>query len=246
MTSTDGVKTAMGNGQVYILPTSVVLPAQIDIGFALQLGPRPLNPKWIDPSGEIAPLRQTIEQGRIDRAKRDAEALAQAPYGLMREKLRRELDATERAIRRIEDQRVDTEEKSIQASHAARYTNWPRAKLLVVLDAVITAPVDNAVAVSSFFNQQLETYGRSWTISPRLGLEGEPILDRFRLRFGTYLEPSLFDGGSARQHFTFGGDLKLFEWNVLGLLGKTEWQLSFATDLAPRYTNWGLSIGVWR
>jgi len=245
-TAADGVKSATGNGQSYILPTSVVLPAQIDVGFALQLGPRPLNPKWFDPSGELEPLRQTIEDQRIERAKHDADEIARTPAGPLRAKLRRELDANERAIRRLEDVRVDAEEKRIQADHGARYTNWPRAKLLLVLDAVITVPVSNAVAVSSFFNQQLESYGRSWTISPRLGLEGEPVVDRFRLRFGTYLEPSLFDGGSARQHFTFGGDLKLFQWNAFGLLAKTEWQLSFATDLAPRYTNWGLSIGVWR
>ena len=141
---------------------------------------------------------------------------------------------------------LDAEEVRIREAHRARYTNWPRPKLLLVLDAVVTAPVDNAVAVSSFVDQTAEKYGRSWTISPRLGLEGEPVPDRFRLRFGSYLEPSLFDGGSARQHFTFGGDLKLFEWDAFGLLAPTMWQVSFATDFAPRYTNWSISLGVWR
>ncbi len=231
------------------LPTSVVLPGQIDIGFALQLGPRPLNPHWIDPTSELEPLRQTIEDQRTERAKRDAQELAAAPDGLVRSKLRRELDSVEKAIRRVEEARVSAEEQRVQDAHDARYKNWPRPKLLIVVNTVITAPVGNAVAVSSFLDQTNKpAYGGSWTISPRVGLEGEPVPDRFKLRFGSYLEPSLFDGGSARQHFTFGGDLKLFHlWDFLGsFLSKTTWQLSFATDLAPRYTNWGISLGAWQ
>ncbi len=238
--SSDGTQTA------YILPSNVVSPGQIQIGFALQLGPRPLNPRWIDPSDELAPLRERIEDARSERQKNELAELGAILPGPAREAKRRELDAREHAIRRVEDARIDAEESRIRDEHDARYANWPRPRLLVVADAVITAPVDNAVAISSFLNQQLDTYGRSWTISPRFGLEGEPFIDRFRLRFGSYLEPSLFDGGSTRQHFTFGGDLKLFEWNFFGILAKTMWQLSFATDLAPRYTNWGISLGVWR
>jgi len=235
-----------GSPSGYILPSAVVSPAQIQIGFALQLGPRPLNPRWIDPSDEIEPLREKIDVARSERAKADALALGAIPAGPARESKRRELDATERAIRRVEEARLAAEEKTIRAELDARFTNWPRPRLLVVADAVITAPVDNAVPISGFLNQQVDGYGKSWTISPRFGLEGEPFVDRFKLRVGSYLEPSLFDGGAARQHFTFGGDLKLFEWNFFGVLAKTMWQLSFATDFAPRYTNWGLSIGVWR
>ena len=229
-----------------ILPSNVVLPAQIEIGFALQLGPRPLNPRWIDPSSEIAPLRETIQTERDERKKRSDEEVGKVPEGPARQKLERTLDAHERAIRVVEESRIDAEEKRIREAHEARFANWPRPKLLVVAEALITAPVSNAVAISSFLDQTRDHYGGSWTVSPRLGLEGEPFPDRFKLRFGTYLEPSLFDGGSARQHFTFGGDLKLFDWNVFGIFGRTTWQLSFAGDLAPRYTNWGLSLGVWR
>ncbi|HEY1955517.1 MAG TPA: hypothetical protein VGH28_07890 [Polyangiaceae bacterium] len=228
-----------------ILPSSVVAPGEIEIGFALQLGPRPLNPRWIDPSGELAPLREKVEAARDARKKTDDAEVAKLPAGAPREALQRKLEARERAIRRVEDQRLDTEEKRIREEHDARFANWPRPRLLVVADALITAPVSNAVAVSSFLDQTNESYGASWTVSPRLGLEGEPFPDRFRLRFGSYLEPSLFDGGSARQHFTFGGDLKLFTWDFFGILERTTWQLSAAADLAPRYSNWGLSLGVW-
>ena len=246
-TDANGVKTAglCANATPCILPSSVVSPAQLEVGFALQLGPRPLNPRWIDPSSELAPLRDKIEGQREERAKRDDAELAKMPQGPAREARRRVLDERERGIRRVEEARIDAEEKRIHEEHDARFGNWPRPHLLVVADAVVTAPVDNAVAVSSFLDQKHENYGGSWTVSPRLGLEGEPFPDRFRLRFGTYLEPSLFDGGAARQHFTFGGDLKLFAWDFFGILERTTWQLSFAADLAPRYTNWGLSLGVW-
>jgi hypothetical protein len=241
-----GVSGAQAPSSTFLLPSSVVSPGQITIGFALQLGPRPLNPKWEDPSDDLAPIRGRIDQDRNERARRDAAEIASVPEGPARKTRQHELDAREHAIRRVEDARLDAEEKTVHAAHDARFSNWPRPRLLVVADAVITAPVDKAIAVSSFLDQQNDPYGRSWTISPRLGLEGEPIVDRFKLRFGTYLEPSLFDGGSARQHFTFGGDLKLFSWNFFGVLDPTTWQLSFATDLAPRYTNWGISLGVWR
>ncbi len=228
-----------------ILPSSVVSPGEIEVGFALQLGPRPLNPRWIDPSSELAPLREKIEGERETRQKSDDAEIAKTADGPAREAARRKLDAREHAIRSVEDARIDTEERRIHEAHEARFANWPRPRLLVVADALITAPVGDAVAVSSFLDQVQESYGRSWTISPRLGLEGEPFPDRFRLRFGSYLEPSLFDGGSARQHFTFGGDLKFFAWDFFGILERTTWQLSFAADLAPRYTNWGFSLGVW-
>jgi len=230
----------------FILPSSVVLPGQITIGFALQLGPRPLNPKWEDPNDDLEPLRARLQADRDERARRDVAELATIPDGPARKTRQRQLDAREHAIRRVEDARLDVEEKKVHAAHDARFANWPRPRLLVVSDAVITAPVDKAVAVSSFLDQQNQAYGRSWTISPRLGLEGEPVINWLKLRLGTYLEPSLFDGGSARQHFTFGGDLKLFSWNFFGILDPTTWQISFATDLAPRYSNWGISLGVWR
>jgi hypothetical protein len=237
-----GVKTAGG----YIVPQNVVFPAQFEAGFALQLGPRPLNPKWIDPAEDLAPLRRATEETREARTARDEAELALLPEGAVRALRRRELESVEQAIRRVEDAHVSAEEKRIQQAHDARYLNWPRPKVLVVADAVVTAPSSNTVAISSFINRTLESYGRSWTISPRVGLEGEPWLDRFRLRFGSYLEPSLFDGGSARQHFTFGGDFKLLTWDVFGIFPKgNTWQLSFATDFAPRYTNWGVSLGVW-
>jgi hypothetical protein len=34
-------------------------------------------------------------------------------------------------------------------------------------------------------------------------------------------------------------------FDTFGLTKDQVWRLSFAVDLAPRYINWGLSLGAW-
>lgn len=83
-------------------------------------------------------------------------------------------------------------------------------------------------------------------ISPRLGLESEVVPRHFRLRAGSYYEPARIAGTRSRIHGTGGFDVKLFEWNVFGLLDRFDyWQLSLAGDAARLYLNTSLSIGVW-
>ena len=86
----------------------------------------------------------------------------------------------------------------------ARYDNWPREKILVVASVLVTGASTNAIALEDFFDQELERYGDHLTVSPRVGIEAEPVKDYLKGRVGTYLEPSRFDGVSALQHFTDG------------------------------------------
>ncbi|CAN5788613.1 hypothetical protein BH09MYX1_BH09MYX1_65660 [soil metagenome] len=237
----NGVRSASG----YVLPDAIVVPAQLEAGVAIQLGPRPLNPRWIDPTIQEAPLLARIAKDQSER-KADHERQVEDAQPKDRGALRERLDAEERAIEKIEDEYVDAEKERLIQERKARYENWPRPHVLVVASAVITAPISDGVAISSFLEQRRESYGRSFSVSPHYGLEGEPIPDWVRVRLGGYLEPSLFEDGRARQHFTFGSDFKLFAWDVFGLLPKgTTWQLAFGVDLAPRYSNWGVGIGVW-
>ena len=67
----------------------------------------------------------------------------------------------------------------------------------------------------------------------------------FRGRAGLYFEPSRFSDAAHRQHFTFGGDVRLFSWNLFGILAETTWRISAFLDVAPRYQNFGFSIGPW-
>jgi hypothetical protein len=83
-------------------------------------------------------------------------------------------------------------------------------------------------------------------ISPRLGLESEVVPRHFRLRAGSYYEPALIAGTRSRVHGTGGFDLKLFRWNVFGLLDRFDyWQLSVGADAARVYLNTAFSIGFW-
>ena len=75
----------LGNGLPVglALPGHVVLPWEVEVGAALQIGPRPLNPAWIDPEQQEkqvkASFRQRIEErarGRRDELARIADPVA--------------------------------------------------------------------------------------------------------------------------------------------------------------------------
>ncbi len=83
-------------------------------------------------------------------------------------------------------------------------------------------------------------------VSPRLGLESEVFPSWLRLRTGSYLELPTTAGGHDRIHGTGGLDVKLFAWDVFGLVHPFDyWQLSLAADGARSYLNTSFSIGFW-
>jgi len=83
-------------------------------------------------------------------------------------------------------------------------------------------------------------------VSPRLGLESEVVPRYLRLRGGSNLELATTEGGDTRVHGTAGVDVKLFEWDVFGLVRPFDyWQLSLAADGAKSYLNASFSIGFW-
>jgi len=228
----------------FIVPRQVVQPWEVEIGVALQAGPRPLNPTWLNPEMQEAPIRLEISRARAERAVKYAELLRHTPheyYATQQGQLLRE----EMAIQAIENQRLRYESARLLAQRRARYSNWPREKLLFVASALITGPDSNAIAVESFLDQTNEPFGQHVTVMPRFGVESEPVIDWVRVRAGTYIEPSRFQNGTARDHFTAGADFKLFPFDVFGLLESTTWRASFAVDTAPRYFNWGVGIGIW-
>jgi hypothetical protein len=82
--------------------------------------------------------------------------------------------------------------------------------------------------------------------SPRIGLETEIIAHHLRLRGGSYYEPALVPEATPRVHGTGGLDVRLFRWNVFGLIDRFDyWQLSLAADAARAYLNTSFSIGFW-
>lgn len=240
--SFDARGVAVADG--FVLPQRVVLPAEFEGGISVQVGPRPINPGWQDPSEQEGAAVARIEADREARARRDSEAIDALPEGA-REAKRQELAREEKAIREVEDVRLSYAKALLREARETRFSNLPRARILVVVSALVTAPVNRAVAVSGFVSQQYVPYGQSWTVTPRFGLESEPLIDRLTLRVGGYVEPARFDDATPRQHLTFGGDVKLFTFDFFGYGPKQTYKLGVGVDLAPRFTDWGFALGVW-
>jgi hypothetical protein len=231
------------------------LPWELEVGAALQVGPRPLNPRWLDPHEQEARERRQIQDDRAARkAAQEAELRGITDPKRMYDRAR-ELSYQEIYVRREEDKRLDEIRANLLAERRARYANWPRERITVLIDVLISGKAPDALGLESFFSQQaalrdptapaaFRRSGERISYSPRLGLEGEPVPDRMQTRIGTYIEPSRF-GGLSRQHFTFGFDVKLFAWSVFGLAGDTTWRIGGVADLAPRYQSLGLSLGAW-
>lgn len=104
--------------------------------------------------------------------------------------------------------------------------------------ALIQASGDVVLGGSNALNRTL--------VSPRIGIETEVVPRWLRLRTGSYLELATTVEGHSRLHATGGVDIKLFEWNMFGLIGPFDyWQLSLAADGARSYLNTSFSIGFW-
>jgi hypothetical protein len=161
------------------LPSTIELPWELEVGFAYQLGPRPLNAPW--------PL--TKEQ----------------------------------------------------------YQALPRSKVLLTSSLLVSGPARNAIGVEAFLAQRVERSGQQTTVTPRLGVEAEPVEGWLQVRAGSYLEPSRYQGRSSRLHGTLGVEARVFPWSVFGLFADdTWWRVSGFMDASARYLSWGVSAGLWR
>jgi hypothetical protein len=235
----DGGVTQAGS---FILPSEITAPWEAEAGFAYQLGPRPLNPGWEDPHEEEKFLRQRILDQRAERRLLLDAELAALPPGSPRAAA---LEAEEADKRKDEDEELATVDKRLHDQRKARYENWPREKILLLASVLVSGASTDAVSLQGFVDQRVETVGKKITVTPRLGMEGEPLRDLLTLRVGTYVEPSRYEEGTPRQHFTFGGDVKLFAFDFWGIFPSAVWKVDFVIDLAPRYENYGIGIGNW-
>jgi hypothetical protein len=240
-------------GVPFVRPARILLPWELEIGAAIQVGPRPLNPRWLDPHEQEDRARQQIDEDRALRQAAQLVELAGIDDASRREERRGQLAYQEEFVRREEDARMELARQSLELERKARFANWPRERITVLLELLVSGQsTTDAVGLESFFlvqsgngaDSDLRRSGRKISYSPRLGLEGEPVPDRLQTRIGTYIEPSRFDT-LPRQHFTFGFDVKLFPWGAFGLAGDQIWRVGAMTDLAPRYQSFGVSVGAW-
>lgn len=103
------------------------------------------------------------------------------------------------------------------------------------LDLLGRAP--GAVGLDAALGEPAHASGRAASLVPRAGAEWEPIPSWLRVRGGGYLEPSRA-GAGPRLHGTFGLEVKVpcWPWDL---------QLSAGGDLADRYRNVSLTLGLW-
>ncbi len=209
------------------LPRHVARSWRTSVGGALQIGPRPLNLRFVDPWERLKELRAWVERradarsGRLDRTLADLEAERDEAW-LEHEKLR---------LRRLLERRVES---------------LPRRYLLLSAALHAEGPVAEGVGVESFIQGIVDRSGEHTTFSPHLGIETELFPDLLQARVGNYVEPSRFRAGGARAHWTLGADLRLFRWSLLGLADeRAAWRFGAAVDLSRDYLGWGVSVAAW-
>lgn len=228
-----------------VVPQSVHLPWEARVGFAIQVGPRPLNPKWIDPAKQEAALRERIAQARVSRQLEQERELDALLNPQARQRRAEQMAREEEYLRAEAEARLERRQERLLAERRARYWNWPREYILVTTEALVTGPSHNAISVEDFLAQTQRPVGQSVTVTPKLGIEGEPVVNHLKTRLGTYLEPTRYAGRVARQHFTFGFDVHVFDFAGWRFLAPAKFRISGVVDLAPRYENFGVSFGAW-
>lgn len=232
------------------LPDRITLPWDFNAGLAVQLGPRPFNPRWVDPSHQLERVRRFLAWRARERERRRAAELAKA------KRLGHDVDAAARAVdaqlateAALDELHLAAAEESVDRALVRRYAEMQRFFVLLSGSILITGPARNAVGIESFLERTVQRSGQRVSYSPRLAVETEPIPHWLRLRAGTYLEPTRFESNDkgARVHGTLGFDQKLFGWEVFGLYPDgTEWRASASIDAARSYFGWSVGIGVWR
>jgi hypothetical protein len=237
-------------GASFIVPDRIVQPWELEAGVAYQFGPRPLNPPWMDTVDQESQLVAQVRDNRLERAARQREEIAAMPEDGPVDRAARahrlsQMARDEARVRASEDAIVANVEKEIHAQRKARYLNWPRQHVLVLASVLMTGPSSDAVALEGFIDQRRELVGARATLAPRFAIESEAIPNLLKTRAGAYLEPSRFSDGTSREHFTFGIDVRVFEWAVFGLFPEHQWSLSAFVDMAPRYQNFGFGVGTW-
>jgi hypothetical protein len=237
-------------GPAFIVPDRIVQPWEIEAGIAYQLGPRPLNPPWIDPIEQRNERERVVAERRAERRAARAAEIAAMPDATPLDRGARarrlaQLAREEALIRAAEDIELKEAEKRLHEERKARYLNWPREHVLLLASVLVTGASEEAVALEGFIDQRRELVGSRVTVAPRFAVESEPVPNLLKTRAGIYLEPSRFRDGTERQHLTLGTDVRVFQWSVFGLFPDHQWRVSAFLDVAERYQNFGFGVGTW-
>jgi hypothetical protein len=255
-TGTSGVAVVDGSrvlfaetGDPMYLPEEIALPWEWALGFAVQLGARPFNPRWTDPWDLAAEIRQVNAANEAERLSRQERLFDAIPKDATDAEEQRE-----RIVAELKSERVKDEAMLNQAMKHARDVLKARERalgrwyLLMATSLKVSGPVTNAVGVESFLQRVVDHSGDRVVASPHLGVESEVVPNWLKLRAGLYGEPTRFSNNRAgpRMHTTFGFESKLFGWSVFGIWDKdAQWRIQASIDSSQRYFAWSASIGIW-
>ncbi|HTJ80372.1 MAG TPA: hypothetical protein VL400_01580 [Polyangiaceae bacterium] len=235
-----------------VLPRSATLPWEVEIGTAVQFGPRSLNMGFDDPEDADDFVESQVARARASREDVRERALASvAPEE--RPALEEKLDVEEAAYRKVENDAAEAVERRTEKAAESAAETLPRPRLLLLFALLATGEVERGVSFESFIAQStsapathvIGSSGASINFSPRFGVEVEAVPRMLVLRSGGYYEPSRF-GRVGRQHGTAGLALKLVRTDLFGLLPELDWGVELGVDLAPRYQSLSASLAVFR
>jgi hypothetical protein len=229
-------------GNSIFLPKAVAFPWDVNFGVAVQFGPRPLNPPWRTTTELIERPALEHRLRQLDRETARSRALA----GATTEEERRKIAHTFDVEQAKDDEKLGHAETAARDAIEQDLTKLNRFYVQVAASMVVSGAVDQGVGVESLVSQVVNRSGQRAVVSPRLGVESGVIPTFLKLRAGTYIEPTRFDGSSARVHATFGFDIKLIKWNVFGIWPDDYmWRLGAGGDVTERYATWGVTIAGW-
>jgi len=240
--NSDGDIVVVNGSNTLYLPERVSLPWDVNLGAAVQLGKRPLNPipRTVQQVAEREALAFRLRQ--LDRQQERERRLAAAQTPSERAEVERELGREER----LDAERLQRAYEDARRALADSFAEVGRTYLLLTGSLLISGRVRDAVGVESFLDQVVNRSGDDVVFSPRLGAEGEIWENRLKARGGMYLEPTRFATSDPRLHATLGMTLRLFRWNVFGLWPDDYmWQIGGSVDVARNYLTWGLSLAGW-
>jgi len=114
---------------------------------------------------------------------------------------------------------------------------------VLAADLHLVGAVKNAYGIEAFLDRELQPSGARVALSLRAGAEVEVVPGWVRLRAGGYWEPPRFADVSGRLHGTFGLDLRVWSFCLLG--SRYRLRTSVTSDVARNYGNGGLALGFW-
>ncbi len=253
--STQTPRDALGRVRLgdLVLPNRATEPWELEIGTAVQFGPRALNMAFEDPEDADDEVEAEVKRARDVRARIRERALDQTSDPVERDALEARLDEDERAYRQVESNAAEDVERRTEDAAEGRALALPRPRLLLLLSVLATGDIDDGVSLEGFLGQTtagsptdlIGSAGADINFSPRFGVEVEVVPKLLVLRGGGYYEPSRF-GRVGRQHGTMGLALNVVRTDVLGLLPELDWGIELGADIAPRYQSLSASIAVFR